>query len=372
VKDCAAADVFETLQHRVTSLEGTIVRHPTHCYAMEELEDCLVRARMSKDGSRLPARARLIYGVSGAGKSTLIKDFSEGHAPMRTRDGVVRPVVVVEMPEAATRKALVQAILEELGYKTSAADSANSIVVDIADKVVRLGVEMIILDEGQGMIKGPAIVAISEFLKSLLNRVKCQIVLAGCPDLLAVHQHSQLNRRLLPDIALLPYDWNTEEGRLEFLTLLSHLEKNMCLPDSSSLSNQAVARRLYAATDGCIGTITKYLSEALTRATKRGLTRIDLELLAEVYASFEQNKEPTKIDFDAELVPQGDASGDKLATLAARLRTPTVDKPNNPFSCDPQTLADLWTRRKHQEAERAATRLKSKGTGTIRAPIFRG
>jgi hypothetical protein len=371
--DASAREASVLLGERKVSLEKTVVRHPTHVFALESLHDCLARGRMRKDGKRLTARAQLVVGHSGAGKSTLIEDFADLYRDEETPDGLIRPVVVVEMPDTMTKRALVQTILRKLGYRSTSADSANSLVMDIADKVARLGVEMIILDEGQGVVRGTAVLAIAEFLKSLLNRVNCQIVIAGCPELLVLHQHSQLNRRLLPDISLLPYAWDTIEGRVEFLALLTELECNMLLPEPSNLASEELARRMYVASEGCIGTITKLLSEALTRATKRNLRSIDQALLAEVHASFEIKKQkPQPIAFDAALGPLCDATDENMDAMEARLRAPKIDAETNPFACARQELSSLWMRQifLKEEAAKLGKRSRIKGVGPVLAPIF--
>lgn len=274
-----------SLADRLANLELSIISHPSHANALTELERLLARGRSVAQGRRLKAKACLVYGPAGAGKTTLIEDFAARHPDISTPDGDVRRVIIVEMPEATTKKALVKAVLEEMGYSPGSNQSAASIVKDVADKVHRLGIEMIIIDEGHHIISGKAIPAVSEFLKSLLNRVKCQIVVAGLPDLRVMHEFAQFDRRLMPDIALEAYDWTCQAGRLEFLTLLSSFEDLLDLPERSGLARQDLAMRLYVATGGSIGIIAKYLSRGLELAIEHGLKKIDTALLAEIYAS---------------------------------------------------------------------------------------
>ena len=357
---------FTLLEQRITALELSIIEHPTHVLALEALEECLDRARMRRAGRRLKAKARLLYGLSGAGKTTVIEDFERRHPDVPTIDGDIRKVIVVEMPEATTKRALVSAILSEMGYKAGNHENANAIIDDLIDKVQRLGVEMIIIDEGHHVISGKAVLAISEFLKSLLNRIGCQIVIAGLPDLEVMHDFPQLERRLMPDIVLEPYDWTTIEGRLEFLVLMKKFERLLCLPEESNLGCEDFAMRMYVATGGRIGIVTKYLSRALELSTKRGLRRVDLNLMAEIYASWHPApRTPKHIKFGAKLaIPKGAT----VETLAAALRDVPIDPESNPFVCAPDHCETLWSKRSAEgdKAVSPARRTRGKGRGPIK------
>src|SRR5687767_13398821 len=90
------------------------------------------------------------------------------------------------------------------------------------------------------------------------------------------------------------------------------------------------------------------LREALTRATKRGLRRIDQKLLAEVYAAFETTETPQPLAFDAELEPDVEATDENIASLAMRLRNRKIDEASNPFACDREQLTALWEKRREE------------------------
>jgi hypothetical protein len=167
---------------------------------------------------------------------------------------------------------------------------------------------MIFIDEGHHMVNenNPDMTAeVTEFIKSLLNRVKVQIVIAGLPRLLDIsvpgEKTMQLRRRLQPTIILKPYDWATRSGRTMFSGVLGVMEKMMGLPDASGLAKHEMAKRIYVATGGEIGIVSKYLSEALSVALAIGQRSIDLNLLGEVHAGWHPIYEPDirdMLDFD--------------------------------------------------------------------------
>jgi len=199
-----------------------------------------------------------------------------------------------------------------------------------------MGTEMIFLDEGHHMVSGSdpsATEEVSEFIKSLLNRLKTQIVVAGLPDLLDVSRYEQLRRRLQPPVMLAPYSWSTKRGRIMFLSILGALERRFGLPEPSGLARHDFALRIYIVTGGEIGIVSKYLSEALSLARARGLPRISKELMAEVYASLHRTKEPDELlDFDVII------DEEEEARIAAAFASDT-----NPFLCNDARLKELWS-----------------------------
>ncbi len=345
-----------SVEARIAALELTILPHPTHNRALDALEECVARAIARVDGRPLKAKARLLYGPSGAGKTTLLEALLERYPDVATLDGDIRRVIPVEMPEQATKRALVDAVLLAMGYRARSHESANEIIKDIVDKVQRLGVMVIVIDEGHHVFSGKSLEAVSEFLKSVLNRVKCEIVIAGLPELRRLKNYDQFNRRLMPDIVLEPYDWTTVEGRLHWLGLMGRFEKILGLPTSSGLSTEDFAMRLYVASGGVVGIVSKYLSRALELATKRALEKLDLPLMAEIYASWHPIAQtPSVIDFTSRIhIPEDET----VESLLAKLAKVRFDPATNPFTATPDQCAEIWARHASgDQSVRATARL---------------
>lgn len=325
----------------VAELELTIVAHAQLTAVMEAFANLQARARVTKNGRRLKARGLLLMGKAGSGKSTVIELCQQGNQERQTQDGVVKPVLVVEVPATPTKRALVAAILGAMGYAASKDVNSYDIIEEIATKATLLGVEMVILDEAHHILDAKDSQDISEFLKSLLNKAGCGIVFAGLPDLRALRTSSQFDRRLEPDINLRAYDWTSKPERLEFLVLLDKLETDCIqLPERSDFADQNFARRLYVATRGEIGLVTKYLSRALLLAKRRKLPRISLELLAEVDAAWHPVAPiADEVGFDEDLDLEGDPD---LEALVVDARKVVVDKKHNPFVCSSARLSSIW------------------------------
>lgn len=350
----------------VAELELTIIAHAQLTSALEAFAKLQARARARTEGRRLKARGLLLMGKAGSGKSTVIEFCKELNPDVATPDGLIKPVLVVEVPATPTKRALVTAILGAMGYVANKDFNSYGIIDEIAAKAALLGVEMIILDEAHHILDAKDSQDISEFLKSLLNKAGCAMVFAGLPDLRVLRTSSQFDRRLEPDITLRAYDWTDRAERLEFLVLLNKLETDSIrLTEPSNFADQDFARRLYTATKGEIGLVSKYLSQALLLAKRRGLSRIDLPLLAEVDAAWHPT--PTvagelsfEQDLDVNDVPD-------LEALVVDARKVTIDKEQNPFVCAPSKLSEIWRERvrlpERFVAPERRTGRRARGTG---------
>lgn len=370
-----ADPAFDLLQERLTRLELNIIPHPAHDAALAALEECLKRARVRSGDRRLKAKARLIYGPSGAGKTTLLEAFLDRHPDVETNDGEIRPVIPVEMPEQTSKRALVVAVFAAMGYTASSQDTANEIIAQIVDKVQQLGVQMILIDEGHHVVSGGSLEAISEFLKSLLNLVGCQIVILGLPELRELNDYQQFDRRLMPDVVLQPYEWTTVEGRLQWLRLLGLFEEQLGLPEKSGLTEQRFAMAMYVATGGVVGIVSKYLSRALELATARGLQRVDEALMAEIYAAWHPvDRTLARIAFTDKLTV---AEGETNASLLKRLNSVPIDPETNPFAASAKQCEAIWEKRhlqgdqavkaKHRVIGGKRRRVRAKGPPAVKA-----
>lgn len=335
---------FSDEMEAVAELELSIVEHAQLTAAIDALAKLHARARAKKGGRALKARGLLLMGNAGAGKSTVLELYEELNPQISTPDGTRKPVLVVEVPATPTKRALVAAILGRMGYAASKDLNSFDLIEDITRKAQLLGVEMIILDEAHHILHAKDKQDISEFLKSLLNRAGAGIVFAGLPDLQVLQTSSQFDRRLQPDVTLRAYDWTNMAERVEFLGLLHKLEAEyLRLPEPSGLADQAFARRLYTATRGEIGLVTKYISQALLLAKRRQLPRISLELLAEVDAAWHPALMAShEIAFDADLDLDSDFDLELLVVDAGKV---VIDKRKNPFVCSSERLSQLWQAR---------------------------
>lgn len=363
----------------IGDFESLVIPHPNHIRAKAAIAS--LHARFRPPGTRpLKARALLIVGNSGAGKTTALESYhrdypdltlddrgtlrSEPALAARMQDGDIRRIIYVEAPKRTTQRALAAAMLGKFGYKTREHWNTSDIIDKICFYSGEMGTEMIFIDEGHHMVSEKnedATEDNSEFIKSILNRAKTQIVIAGLPKLLMLRTHEQVRRRIQPSLLLLPYNWSTRQGRISYCAILMMFENAMGLPKPSMLSHHDKARRLYVATGGEPGITSKFLSEALSRAVARHLESICLELLGEVYEAFSaEYREEMLLDFDAIL--------DESAMTAI---VGAGSREKNPFLCSEAQLKELWalSRAEQEKAEIQDCSRRTKLRGTGRQPF---
>lgn len=339
----AAADVARpTLADAVLAFETTVIPHTRHIEAKAAIRELHGRYRPREETRRFKARALLIVGAAGSGKTTALEDYMAECPDSSTEDGDIRRIVYVEAPERTTRRGLVGAILGAYGYRARDHWNTSGMIEKIAFYAEETGTEMIFIDEGHHMVNGnnPDTTAeVTEFIKSLLNRVKVQVVIAGLPRLLDIavpgERTMQLRRRLQPTVILKPYDWATRSGRTMFSGVLGVMEQMLGLPEPSGLAKHEMAKRIYVATGGEIGIVSKYLSQALSMALAGSRGSIDLDLLGKVHAGWHPSYEyeaRDMLDFDAILDDAQPSESDAPV------------RHNNPFLCSGERLREIWLR----------------------------
>ena len=327
--------------------------HPRFDMALAQIEDDIAAANAG-----LNAQARLVCGHAGSGKTTLVEQVVARYPVKSRRDGDVRPVVHVELAEATTKKAMVSAIFAAMGYDNRPRITANEIIEEIADKVERLGVKMILIDEAHHLTHGRELRHITEFLKSLLNRIRCNIVLVGLPELQEMRHEEQFDRRLRPDLALAPYNWEIWQERLQFCGVLARFERLLELEKASNLQSENNAARMYVATGGHIGIVVKYLVAALEMALLGGQQRVTKEMLADIHASWHPSPAPPKsINFSYPAQPEANAT---LADAELAIGRPHIDIATNPFVCAFSRLDEIWERRQAKLVIEESSRLRTR------------
>ncbi|MGR0188395.1 TniB family NTP-binding protein [Azospirillum aestuarii] len=352
--DGQPASVMASLADPVLDFESLVVPHPNHVQAKAAIGRLHARY-MPPGAKRLKARALLVVGATGSGKTTALEDYMRKHPDLTLesvcsrnapetvdaakvkplRDGDIRRIVYVEAAKKTTQRSLVAALLGAFGYKAREHWNTSDIIDKIEFYADEMGTEMIFIDEGHHFVHqkdDDATEDVSEFIKSLLNRTKRQIIIAGLPELLKITRYGQLRRRLQPSMVLRPYSWTTTQGRTVFCSILAMVERMLDLPEPSGLTEHEVARRWYVATGGEIGIVWKYASEALSLAKEHNLPSLTLELMADVHASWNPTYDQDEVlDFGTIL---DEAEETKKAAKAMR--------DSNPFLCGEGRLKELW------------------------------
>ena len=236
-----------------------------------------------------PARQRLpnllFIGPTNNGKSMLIEQFRRTHLvePPPQAEGAILPVVAMQMPSDPSISRFYALLLTTLGVPLA----GRRKVVDLEAMALRVlravGAKVLVIDELHNLLAGNSSVR-REFLNLLRflgNELRVPIVGVGTREAyLAIRSDDQLENRFEP--VPLPV-W--QEGP-ELLALLASYAASFPLRRRAALDQPALAAYILARTEGTIGEITRFLTQAAIAAIDSGeeaITRKTL-LLAE-YAS---------------------------------------------------------------------------------------
>jgi type II secretory pathway predicted ATPase ExeA len=311
------------------------------------LDDVLQRLRLHQlrsyqlDGKESqPGHLMLLTGAPGAGKSTALRLHNSKFPDVRDEDGIRKTVVFVEMPTASTKREVVNAIYKAMGHEAPKDWNASHIADEIAALARKHHVRLIILDEAD-RIFGAETEQISKFFVSLLNNVRVSIVLAGAPSILKLNMAYGLERRTGEDIVIEPYRWDDGDGQKQFRTFLQVFDFRLGYIDTPLFSTFDLAKRLYVASEGHLGIVSKLIVSAALRAQLEN-RKLDRKLLGDVWHGL-QRKEVKTIDIDFNF--------DVWAEPSAAI--PPIPTAGNPFLCKAADVAEIWSARISAEEKKA-------------------
>jgi hypothetical protein len=322
-------------------LENGIIPHPSMKTAQKALRMHQLRSLPLDGRGPQPGHLLMLTGAPGAGKTTLLRQHKRQFDDVRDEDGLRITAVLAEMPSPCTKKGVVEAIFRAMRHEVPRDWNSADIIEEIANLVQKHHTLLIMLDEAD-RIFGVDTDAVAKFLVSLLNVVKAQFVLAGAPRILNLNTGYGLERRTEEDIVLTPYRWDTSEGQRNFRALLEVFDIRLGLGAPVGLKEFDLARRIYVATGGHVGIVSKLLVATLRRAAEGGRA-FDRKLLGEVWMDLRRKDvEQEAIDFDCDVL------------LKPAKPQPSVPASQNPFLCKSDKVKDIWVAQIEAAAQAAA------------------
>jgi hypothetical protein len=322
-------------------LENGIIPHPSLVEAQKALRMHQARSLLLDGKEPQPGHMVIVTGEPGAGKTTLLKEHKKRFKDERDEDGLRIKAVLAEMPSPCTKKGVVEAIFKSMQHDVPRDWNSAHIIDEIATLVQEHHVQMIMLDEAD-RIFGVETDSVAKFLVSLLNVVKAQFVLAGAPVILNLNTGYGLERRTGEDIVLAPYRWDTTEGQRNFRTLLQVFDLQSGLGQRAGLNDFELGRRIYVATGGHVGIVSKLLVASVRTAAERTCV-LDRKLLGEVWLNLRRKQvEQQEIDFDCDV------------ELKPVVPAKPVPPSQNPFLCRPEKVKEIWVAQKKAAAKAAA------------------
>lgn len=262
---------------RAAELENRKILHPRFTEAMRILEESYL---LSVESGK--PRAIMVLGESGVGKSTLLAAFLANHPRQEARQKTIIPVLAVEVPAQPTIKSTADAILMKFN-KMYVSGSAEAKTERIKLLLKQCDVRCLILDEFQHIVdrgRTRMNAAVADWLKNLMNSSGISVMAFGLPQSANLLRYNeQLRRRFSSSITLSPWTLESEADFNEFRAVINAFERAIALNDVSNLYAEDIAKRIYFATDGKIGYLSRLLSSAMYKVLLAGETCIQRQHL---------------------------------------------------------------------------------------------
>lgn len=223
----------------------------------------------------------LLTANTNNGKTTLVKRFEALHPPVDDPGAAraVRPVIRFDAPSTPSEDRFYNHLLQTLGAVYKITDKPDKKLFQIRDLLHRVGVRVLVLDEINNSLAGPATQRqqLLNAIKELSNMLQRPIILTGNFDALAaLRDDKQIQNRFPP--LVLP-KWQLDD---EFLQLLASFEATLPLRRASDLASEQLAPLLLVMSGGLIGELSTLLKLAARQAILSGKERVTRSLLLEL------------------------------------------------------------------------------------------
>jgi hypothetical protein len=266
--------------------EATLIRYPRFRELHEDIEECQELSKVADE-----PQCMSLEGPTGAGKTTLIKDYARQFPRYETGPATLIPVFYLETPSPVTVKGLAQKMLEELGDPAAHKGNQPALNSRLIHLIRECGVELVILDDFQHLIDSETdkiLAKVSNWLKVLIKETGVPFLVIGIEGKVEVilEANSQLSRLFAVREELTRFRWELADPVTiqEFADFIRATETvvGLALPWQSE-SDADLLYRLYYATDGVIANIMNLMRGAGRLARKRGISRLELAVLAAVF-----------------------------------------------------------------------------------------
>lgn len=258
--------------------------------AFEEAYRRIIRIhKMALAGNR--PRHLMILGPSGTGKSSVQKEYVRYFPVIEETEFRRIPVLRVEIKSSPTVRSVAEDILKAMGVPMAYRGTVNEKTDRVISSLQKLKVELLMLDEVQHLLgankRSFGSNNETEWLKTLLNQIEIPVVLAGLPygqALLSTNE--QLRRRLDGVHHLTPFSVEDEDSAADFAGVVSWFDSEIHGGTPIGLHDGDMLYRLFYATNGLIGYLSKLLIGAMEIRLENGKKAVENWMLEE---SFRQN-----------------------------------------------------------------------------------
>lgn len=258
-------------------VETTLVPHTAFANALRRLEQCFEHAECGHEPSCIA-----IIGESRTGKTRVLEECLAKHPPVRNPEGLNVPILYVKTPSTPTVKGLAEAMLDAMHDPRSASGTENQKTKRLMHLTREANTKGIMVEEFQHFVDRTSHRvrhSVADWLKILVDELRISLFVSGLESCRAVlMQNEQLAGRFFAPVIMPRFLWTDEDHREEFVAILEAfytvLVRHLELP---ALHSDEMAFRIYCATGGLMGYLTKLLRQAVWNAIDKDSKKIDLE-----------------------------------------------------------------------------------------------
>lgn len=225
-----------------------------------------------------------LVGASGTGKTMLLQQWLN-QSPQKAS------ALYLSLSPSSLRGILLKG-LSQLGYSRVEGIERQSLqeLINWFYRAITFSEKrLVVLDDVQFLVawRAPKAHTPAAEILLVLSSMELQLVLSGLPEEtdFLLNSYPQVGQRIRTRHVLTPFCWDPndpEETSIPFRSLLDQIDQQLPL-DESNLSDEALASRLFAASDGSLGLLVPLIRGAAFSAIERDVPTLTLDLLAESY-----------------------------------------------------------------------------------------
>ncbi|WP_394340987.1 TniB family NTP-binding protein [Photobacterium leiognathi] len=264
-----------TREERIAKAKKAFVSTPNVTTILRYMDRCRDLSDLDSEPTCM-----MVFGASGVGKTTVIKKYLSQHKRESEIRGDIIPVLHIELPDNAKPVDAARELLLEMGDPLALYDTDLArLTKKLTDLIPLVGVRLIIIDEFQHLVEEKSnrvLTQVGNWLKMILNKTKCPIVLFGMPySKLVLEANSQLHGRFSIQFELRPFSY--EEGKGTFKKFLEHLDKALPFEKQAGLAEENLQKKLYAFSQGNMRSLRNLIYQASIEAIDNQHTTITEE-----------------------------------------------------------------------------------------------
>lgn len=269
---------------RIKTIQEIFIPTPHLQSIIDQMKKCRELSKLN--GYKVEPDCVLVTGETGVGKTTLIEQYMSKSPRLILEDKTKVPVLSTYLPTTKSDKDVISHLLRELGDPAEGeGGTATKLTKRFADLLKETGVEMIIIDEFHHAIEKKSemvIHRVADLLKNIVSDSKIPMMLFGMPwstHILDVNH--QLARRFDIHKHITHF---TKDTFPEFRKFLDKIDKKLPFEQSSNLSDEELAFRLFAASKGNLSVLIKgFIRRAGIKAVETGQPNIPIEYFSQEF-----------------------------------------------------------------------------------------